>query len=87
MAAMGTQEKRTENKRESGRNRERVARPHATLTAPDLNMQHQIKPPLMRPWVAVSGYGMQLIHMQACGPTHIKSLPAILSCKFLAIVL
>lgn len=85
------QEKRTGNKRERIREKERegvrVARPRATLTVPDLNMQHQIKHPLMRPWVAVSGYGMQLVHMQACGHTHTKSLPAILSCKVLAIVI
>lgn len=71
---------------ESERNRARVARPQTALTVPDLNIQHQIKHPPLRPWVAVSGYGMQLIHKQACRSTHITSLPAILSCKFLAIV-
>lgn len=79
---MGAQEKRTGNKREPGRNRTRVTRPRVSLTALELNMQHQVKHPLMSPWVAVSGYGMQLIHMQACTPRHIKSLQAILSCTF-----
>ena len=64
----------------------RVARPRATLTVPDLNAKHQIKYPLMRPREAVSGYGMQQVDMQACGRTH-KSLPAILSCKILALVI
>lgn len=66
MAAMGTQEKGTGNKRE----RARVARPQATLTAPDLNIQHQIKHPLLRLWMAESG--MQLIHMQYAEP-HISN--------------
>lgn len=37
--------------------------PRATLCVPDLNIQHQIKCLLMRPWVAVSGYGIEQIHM------------------------
>ena len=40
----------------------------------------------MRPREAVSGYGMQQVDMQSCGRTH-KSLPAILSCKILALVI
>lgn len=76
MAALGT--RRTGNKRERIREKERergarVTRPRATLTVPDLNTLHQIKHPLMRPWVAVSAYGMQLIHMRARRHTHITN--------------
>lgn len=53
---------RRENQAEREREGVRVARPGATLTVPDLNMQHQIKHPLMRSWVTVSSYRMQQIH-------------------------
>lgn len=44
--------------------------PGAVLTLPDLYMQHQIKQPLRRPRVVVSGYEMQQTQMQTCTRTH-----------------
>lgn len=67
-----------------GREGVRVMQSEAVSTVPDLNVLHRIKHLLMRPWVAMSGYGTQQIDMQACTHTHTKSLPARLSCTFLA---
>lgn len=68
--AMGPLSAGEEDEKQKGMNerRARGAWGHRSrgvlLTVPDLNVQHQIKHILTRPWEAVSGYGMEQIDEQ-----------------------